>query len=838
MTSQGTPSEKDVFLDKVKDRPSSKDLFTVPFDPTSTPAVAKDDSTRAYPLEITASGHKRVSNSQALLAACIAVVVFILVYAVFFMDTGLPDAPVTGEANEPMATNVEPSAAPTPEPAAQGDVVLVQDGGSAHERPLSRKMAESLYGELAFARAYDAYDGLSLRLAQTRQGPALQDFFAMRMALCQKGLGNIDAAQQLLRSVSQGNAPVVRSLARYHEALLLLYEKQYLRATTKAYQALALIDVVENAGKWVQLYRQYCDYLINKAITTYALSLYDAERDLPDEIFSLPPVPDPFLNLNDEEFLVLLESGRRALEQAVLGPRVTSVGPASAVPLWRMVGNGASLEETFTRFATHAGLEVDWSYDLDTSAEMIDEAVRKRSVHLFFSGANNQRLTSTLAGCAGLFAHIDQGNTIRIRDPKHYKSSSEHATMLARRAIDLCQQFLLVNDEPKHAANAYLALGLLQRHTDQMNESLAAFRQIFNRFPRHELAPYALLHSSRLKTDMGDLVGAKDDLELLVEQYPGVEFSGNAHVYLADATKGASYWTDAIGLYRKVYNLNMSRESRVQAAYGAGQCCFLAQDYEGAVRWFDRFKEISKDNADQARVKQALLMRAEAYAGLGKNARASAAFQQALEGDLSKMQYVDALAGFAEANRREENYVEALNRISAEHPWSFSYQDRNRVTLIKARVYQAMGLSDKATGLLEDQLSFLTDPDQLAEAYLQLAQCHTLSGKPDRAKSASVQGLMTGAARPLINQLRYQLAETLLQLGRAQETIKHCTDILSAKPNRSFKNQTYGLMARAYKQDNKHEMALTVLLNQVPEKANTDVNTGNEPDSPAKYSMN
>jgi len=754
------------------------------------------------------------------------------------MDSELPDPVQVGEANDLQATQIETPRAALPDQPARGDLSTLPSVPFNSPGPLSRAMAENLYSDLAFERAHQVYNGLRQGLSQTRHGPALDDFFVFRMALCQKGMGNTDTALQLLRSVSQGNAPVVRSMARYHEALLLLYEKQYLGAMTRAYQALALIDAVENAPKWVQLYKRYCDYLINKAITTMALSLHDAERDLPEKIFTLAPVPDPFLNLNDREFLALLESGRDALEQVILGPRVSSVAPANAAPLWRVVANGAPLEEAFTRFATHAGFELDWSYDLDTSSDMIDEAVRSRPVHVLMSGASSERVIATLAGCAGLFPRIDQGNTIHIQDPEHYQSSSEHASRLAQRAVDLCQQFLLANEEAKHAASAYLALGLLQRHTDQVNEALTAFKQLYNRFPRHELAPYALLYSSRLRTDMGDFTGAKTDLELLVAQYPEVEFSGNAHIYLADATMNAEYLTDAIALYRKVYNMNMSRKSRTDAAYGAGQCCFGVRDYEGAARWLDRFMDAANSMETQDQVEQAVIMRAQACAELGRDAQASDLFEQALESDLSKTQYVKALAGYAEANRRQENYLKVLNRISAEHPWAFSYQDRNRVTLIKAQVYQAMGLNSKAIGLLEDQLSFLRDPNQLAEAYLQLAQCYTLSGNLDQAKSASLQGLMTSAARPLINRLRFQLADTLLTLGQTQETIRHCEDILVTKPDQTFKNRVYGLMARAYKRDDKYEMALNVLLNQTREKAQTDSSPGSELDAALKYSMN
>lgn len=832
------PSEQDVFLDKLRDSPSSEDLFTVPFDPTVTPSASDDGFTPDYPLQRADQNNRRISNTQALLMAGIAAVFCVLVYAVFFMDGSSPGTAQIPESNDLLAQSEIPPTTTVTTAAVAAGAATVQDYQPADERPLSRRQAETLYSEMAFARAYEAYHGLSRRLAQSRQDPALQDFLTLRMALCQKGMGQTNTAQQMLRSISLGHAPVVGSLARYHEALLLLHEDQYLDTATKAYQALALIDAVGNAPQWVQLYKRYCDYLINKAISTYALSLYDAERDLPAEIFTLPPVPDPFLHLNEEEFLSLLTAGRQALEQAMLGPRVSSVGPADATGHWRVVGNGASLEETLTRFVTHAGAEIDWSHNLDTSTDMIDASVRQRPVHVLLSGVSVPQATVTIAGCVGLFAHIDQGNTIRIRDPRQYKSASEHANVLTRRAIDLCQQFLFANEEPELAAHAYLALGLLQRHAEQVNEALAAFKQVFNRFSRHELAPYALLYSSRLKTDVGDLPGAREDLKLLVAQYPDAEFSGNAHIYLADATKHAGYWNEAIGLYRKVYNMNMSRQSRLQAAYGAGQCSAFVQDHEGVIRWFNRYEESLLDEADQTQLSQALLMQARAYAALDRHAQASDMFQRALDSDLSKPEYVEALAGYAEANRNQEKYLEALNRISAEHPWSFSYQERNRITLTKARVYQAMGLNSKAVALLEDQLSFLRDPNQLAEAHLQLARCYTLSAQLEQAKRACIQGLMTASTPMLINQLRFQLAQTALRLGQSQETIRHCQDILASDPKPSLKNRVCGLMAHAYQQDNQYEMALDVLLNQVPETPDQPIDAGDEIDTSAQYSMN
>jgi len=132
----------------------------------------------------------------------------------------------------------------------------------------------------------------------------------------------------------------------------------------------------------------------------------------------------------------------------------------------------------------------------------------------------------------------------------------------------------------------------------QLTNAIAEYKLVANHFSQTALAPYALLNSSKLKANLHDYSGAREDLAQLVEQYPDTEFYGQACLNLADATKKAGLVNEAERLYRKVYNLGLSLESQTTSALGAGSCSYEAQDYEAAAKWLTRYLNLAKDRTD------------------------------------------------------------------------------------------------------------------------------------------------------------------------------------------------------------------------------------------------
>ena len=94
------------------------------------------------------------------------------------------------------------------------------------------------------------------------------------------------------------------------------------------------------------------------------------------------------------------------------------------------------------------------------------------------------------------------------------------------------------------------------------------------RFPQSDLAPQALLRSSRLHTGLRDYAGARQDLSQLVQQYPEAASSAQALLALAEATMKAGLPDEAVRLYAKAFHTEGTPESRCTAALRAGQCLY------------------------------------------------------------------------------------------------------------------------------------------------------------------------------------------------------------------------------------------------------------------------
>ena len=147
---------------------------------------------------------------------------------------------------------------------------------------------------------------------------------------------------------------------------------------------------------------------------------------------------------------------------------------------------------------------------------------------------------------------------------------SEQLSVCSEQAISLWHQFLLRFDQDASAGNVHFALGLLYAQTQDIPKAIAEFKLVANRFTHSALVPFALLNSSRLKTNIKDYSGAREDLLQLVEQYPDAAVADEAVFYLADATMKASLFSEARPLYEKLYNLNLSPQSQARRFFRAG----------------------------------------------------------------------------------------------------------------------------------------------------------------------------------------------------------------------------------------------------------------------------
>jgi tetratricopeptide (TPR) repeat protein len=821
-------SEHEVFAGRVHEELSEREVFVGDEDfykrlaDSAQADTAQSRLQRAWtganrPL-LTPTGHKRFSTIQKVLVVSIAVIVAVLVYELF------PPAPPP--ASQPTHSPKLPAEDTTSRLTAPGqqiqkpshpDLVDVE----TPTQPLSLKVAETFYTQKDYDKAYAAYNQLRESIPAPVmsigiEGELLSDFLQLKMALCMKKTADTDQAGRLFRTVSKSRSPVVRVVANYHLGYAEMQKGQYLKALTRAYQALALIGAVDfNRNRALSLQRD-CHFWIAESITRNVLSLCDADKNLPDDLWSNPAMQtDPFTNLSEAQLRSFLNSGSEKLSKGLLGPqiqKVTGIG-SSEPPRWSVTCHGAPIEELMARFSTNAGLDVSWAFGRVPESEEIRDTTRKRPVSLYLPATTPRQFVSAAAGCAGLLARLDDNHgtpVVNIFNPADYSSLSEHVSLLSQEAISLWQRFLLTFHGDERIPNAHFALGLLQAQEGNVADATAEYKLVANRFSQSSLAPFALLHSSKLKAGLRDYFGARQDLKQLAEQYPDSEVADQACLYLADATMKAQLYDEAARLYRKVYNLDSSLESQTVSAIGAARCFYERKDYQSAAKWLTRYIGLAGDSASKE-LYSAYFLLGKTNLALEKPEAACDAFQYALAGQLSREEYAETVSALVKGHIQQKHFIEALDILENIHSWRLSQKESIDMLLLRSQTLQAMGLVDKAIAALGDRAEYISDPQLKAEISFELAKCHITKGNLELARSNLTEILILVEPGPLSHKAACELADVCLKLGQNSQTISVCSQLLNLDPSAQIKQKTLNILAAAYSRQKNYDRAVLAL---------------------------
>jgi tetratricopeptide (TPR) repeat protein len=753
----------------------------------------------------TVTGGERFSTLQKILIAGIAAIVAMLLYAL----VKPPSRPPANIEALP-ATQQAPPAKPSTDDSTQVTQKAVEKsryiGTSQLTLPTSLKVAETFCLQKDYNKAYDAYNQLYQNLPTKGEEELISNFLQLRMALCLRKTADSDQASHLFRTLSQSRSPIVRVLANYHLALLEMQNRQYLKARTRAYQTIALIGTVDFDKDWAVTIQRDCHFMVAESITRNILSLCDAERDIPRDLWDHPVEPDPFTNLDEPQLRSILSRGLDQLNRGLLSPQIEKLERLERPPRWSVVCHGAPIDELLARFAANAGIDVSWAPSVSAAEGEPKDAVRKRPVSLCLPAATMQEFVSVAAGHVGLLAHLDEKRVVNILDPTNYSSLSEHLSILIPEAISLWQGFLLTFHDDQRIPNGHFALGLLHSRNGQVTEAIAEYKLVANYFSQTSLSPSALLNSSKLKSGLRDYAGAREDLRQLVEQHPDNEFYGQACLHFADATMKAGLWDEAVRLYRKVYNLGLSLESRTVSALGAGRCSYEKQDYDGAAEWLTRYIELAGtgENNDVCRAYSLL---GKTNLALGKPQQACDAFQYALAGQLSKEEYIETVLALADAKIQQQHFIEALALLENMQPWQFSQKEYVEILLAKSKVLRSMGLIDKAIMTLGDRAEYLDDPKLKAKVSFETAECLAAKGdlRPARDKLAEILTFVEPGV--FAQEITLKLAEVCLKLGQNDQTISICSQLLDSGPSAQTRQKALNILATAYQQQKNYDKA-------------------------------
>ena len=783
--------------------------------------------------------HKRLSSLQKVLLVSIGLLAAMLLYGLLKSAS----RPAAGLATIP-ADQARPASRriPAGQPAAADSEMPgrnVSQRMSPHLKepeaaflptePLSLKVAQDFYLQQDFHKAYVAFEQIRQSLPAREKLQPLRDFLQLGMAFCMKQATSYDEADRLFRMASRSHSPVVATLANYQCSLLEIQKKQYLKARARAYKSIALVNAVSFDKDWALSLECDCHFLVAECLTRYILSLCDTDKNIPDDLWSdLASSAAPFGNLGEAQLQSLLNSGSEQLSKALLSPQIQRLNDQKKPTRWSVTCYAAPIGELLARFAANTDLDVRWTLKKESTSQPTSEAFRQRPVTLYMPATTSQQFVTTAAGCVGMMARLDNnpyGPTVEILDPLEYSSLSEHISLLAQQAISLWQRFLLTFHSDKRVANAHFALGLLHSQADRAAESIAEYKLVANRFAQTSLAPFALLHLSKLKANLRDYIGARKDLEQLVEQYPDAGISNQASLHLADITMKAQLYDEAARLYRNVYNLGFSLQSKATAALGAAKCFYEKKDYESAAKWLIQYIQMAKDPTDSD-LYSAYFLLGKTNLALGQHEQACNALQHALTGQSPRQEYVQTSLVLARAYMGQRHFVKALDMLENVSSLALSQRQSIDILLLKCQILREIGLVDKAITVLGDRAQYLVDAQLKAKLSLELAKCSIAKGNLELARKDLAEILVLVEPGPLAHEVNCELAYVCLKLGQNSQTISICSQLLDSAAAAPISQKASDLLATAYTRQRHYNRAVLALLGQRNESKNTDVKIG------------
>ena len=837
------PADSEFFVGDVNETPSERELFAGNDDLYSFLAdyanhkqthshkpIADSQKTDFLPTKV-----KRFSNLQLSLAAAIIAIAALLFYTIFKS----PSVTITTASSEPpMQNNIEKSPdsfAPVPKPnltekqQAEKTIPLIAQESDS-EQPLSLKVAQDFYQNSEYKKAYDVYEQLRKNLSLGRQEQLLSDFLLLKMGLCMRKASavleqnpdenNALLADTLLIKAQKSRSPVVKVIANYYLSLAELQKKQFLQARKRAYITLALIDAVDMERELALSIKCDCHFIIAECLTRSVLTLADIDKDVPDSLWRAFGEPEPFDKLDETQLRKLLSAGMQQLNTSVLAPGIQKIDSDELAFRFRVICSGASVDELLARFSANAGFDIHWMLNGSGYQKKSSDIIRQRPVTLYMADAAPTQVITTAAGSVGLLARLtDQNDThaVDVFSLDEYNTLSEQISLLAIDSVALWRSFLLAFHDDVRIPNVHFTLGILYAQQGNISEAIGEYKLVANRFPDSYVAPFALLNSSKIKTNLHDYFGAREDLSQLVEQYPDADISGQAYLYLAQVTMNAKLYDEAQILFRKVYSLAASNETKSKAAFGAAKCFYRSKKLKETKKWLNRYIELAK-NDKSAELDSAYLLLGKTNLDLGDHEQAAIAFDYALNGKLAPKEYFETVIAFVKVNMNMQDYIGALNILENTTLIGLSQQQTLELLLLKTNILRKLGLIDKALSNLAGRVDYIHDSNIKAKITFEISKCHIDKENLDLAEEQLAHILTFVEPGDLAQNIAYELALVCWKMKNDWQTVSVCEQILQTNPSEDMKQKTIKLLARAHERLNNYDKAALVLVGQCQSK--------------------
>ncbi len=714
--------------------------------------------------------------------------------------------PVVGTAAQPRAQ--EPSLTTqsvTQAPDARGATLAPQPpaqqsrraGTAALEKASSWQLAEQLYHARKYNQAYHVFNELAEKL--TINIPAdefMRDFFRLKMALCLQNTQDRQNLSALFTAALTSRSPVVRALANYYLIFIENRNKQYAGARSRAYRTMALLKALED--RLPPSFEADCYFILAEALTRQILLLNNVPDTLPGQLWSDTLAIKSIPQMSQDQLRSFLQAGIYHISAGAVSPKIEKREHLGVGAQWSVLCMEAPLEEVLSRFASAAKLNVTWLN--------IDGEIRTRPTTLYLPTASEQLVTEIAAGTAGLIAHFD-GDNITIHNMDVYTDLAEQKKLLTTEAVSVWRRFLLRYRGDHRTPNAHYAIALLHDYAGETPTALGEYRLVASGYAHNPLAPFALLNASKIKTNIRDYAGAREDLNQILIQYPECKLVDQASLYLAEATMAGGLYDEAVKMFRWVYNFDLDTESQCGAAYGLGRCFYETKQFEKAVKWLTHAIN-STDNARDHRLQPAYFMLGKANVEMKDFKNASLAFRNALENSPQKKEYVEVTLELVRSEFEQQNFVVALNILESVPVSQLSQEYACRVLITKTRILRALDLNDTAISLLRRRIEFIVDSQTRARLNFELAKCFAATDDFRIARRKLTDALIDLPAGLPARQANLLLAEVSMKLGQNERARSVCLQLLrSPDIDDEIRREALNLLGRIYTGLNQHDNA-------------------------------
>lgn len=677
-----------------------------------------------------------------------------------------------------------------------------------YKEGISYSLAQSLFNQGKYQEALNVFLKLNSKITQhDLPNEVLKDYVNFNIALCLEQLGENERLGNIFTKLLTSKSPAIELLTNYHLIFIEMTNHNYLEARKRAYKALAILSPYKDYFSGDMEQNIY--FVIAESLTNHVLEMADPHYELPGRLWTKNMRIESVPVMEQDKLIKFLLLGRDSLDKALFGPNIEAETMPDGKVIFDITSNNAPLNESLGIIANKANINLDWG---NCSAD-----VRVEPVTMIRRGIRDFYACEIFCGYNGLVPIFSENN-ISIYNPSLYTNLNLHKKTLTTQAISVWRRYLVRYHDRKRMANVHFAMAKLYELSGNLPTALAEYKLIFNRFPHHDTASYAIYESSKIKAKLGDFAGVKNDLNELITLHPDSKILDLATLSLAETSYISKNYNEAAMLFSKAFTFDTNRETKSKAAIGAGKSFFKLKSYEQAKNCINRGIALY-EKQDKTDISEAYEILGKSYEKTNDLDNAAKSFAKAIAQrgiSYRRKARISIEKALVELKQNEEaRAIQTLESINTEQ---LSQETITQLLITKSRAYRQIGLYDTAITMLRNKIEYMPKKELRAELAIELAASYHDNGQNEFARRELVRAIRLLPINKEMCLANITLAQVSMELGNYDDAIDACKRVLEIEENGEYVDQAKGLMAQAYNKKGLYKEAANILKGAIAKK--------------------